>query len=845
MYRVLACLTGEHDLRLVVIAAVICALAAISSFHIYRRVTNSPPIQQRRYRHHLWVGLTGVSTGAGIWATHFVAMLAYDSGLPTAYEPVLTLASMLVAISVTTVGYAIAATGQHATPEKYRFDALGRQVTVTIGDANAALGGAVIGGGIGIMHYTGMAALRVPGTIEWDTAYVLVSLALGIVLAAAALVANRRFGSWVAASLLTLAICSMHFTGMASATVVPGPGLTVQASAINAVGMGSAVAGVTVLILLAAVAAALVNSQAEREVQLRQLIEAQRLGKMGDWRYRLGDREVWLAPATYDLLQYQGGGFDPARRAVLSVFAEDGARRLLQSQAEVACGGVVKSADVKLCRGDGSVGDFMITSKPLQKADGRVVGFSGTIQDISERKQAEEQLERLAYYDPLTGLANRALFRRELDSIFARCARSGAAGALLLLDLDRFKEVNDTLGHPAGDELLVKVAHLISRNLDQGHFLARLGGDEFAILVQDCDRTGAGELAGRIVAAVSGSLLLERGEVGIGTSIGVALIPRDGGTSSELLRSADLALYRAKEDGRGCFTFFRPDMNTAAQHKIALARELRTAISENAGLAVHYQPQVDLATGRVSGYEALMRWHHPVLGHIPPAVFVPIAESSRLISDLGLWILRQAAAQAKAWLDAGEPPREVAVNVSAAQIWHTDLVGEVADVLASTGLPSRLLCLELTESLLADHAADRVRTVLKGLKQLGVTLALDDFGTGYSSLGYLTQLPFDKLKVDRVFIDGIAGSERSRELLKGIVALGRGLGMTVHAEGAETPHEVRIVRDLGCDQVQGFYFARPTLPAEALAFARALEACPCSDLLSDHPAPAARPKAAA
>jgi EAL domain-containing protein (putative c-di-GMP-specific phosphodiesterase class I) len=235
---------------------------------------------------------------------------------------------------------------------------------------------------------------------------------------------------------------------------------------------------------------------------------------------------------------------------------------------------------------------------------------------------------------------------------------------------------------------------------------------------------------------------------------------------------------------------------------------------------VHYQPQVELSTGRVTGFEALMRWTHPTFGNVPPSDFIPIAESSQLICDLGLWILREAALQAKAWIDAGETAREIAVNVSAAQIWHTDFVGDVVRVLKETGLPPHLLCLELTESLLADHAEGRVRTVLTEFKRLGVTLALDDFGTDYSSLGYLTQLPFDKLKIDRIFIGGIVSSERARRLLEGVIALGRGLGMLIVMEGVENPGEVEILRGFNCDVIQGYVFARPTPASQALTFAR-------------------------
>jgi diguanylate cyclase (GGDEF)-like protein len=454
---------------------------------------------------------------------------------------------------------------------------------------------------------------------------------------------------------------------------------------------------------------------------------------------------------------------------------------------------------------------------------GRLVdSFNETLGEIRKR---DRELEKLAYYDPLTGLANRALFRRTLDDGLSHCGRTGTQGALLLLDLDRFKEVNDTLGHAAGDELLIKVAHLIGRVLPEHHFLARLGGDEFAIMVPECgDASAIERLAAEVIAAISGSIVLERGEVTVETSIGIVLIPGDGPTASDLLRNADLALYRAKEEGRGRFVFFKPDMHIALQRRTELARDLHSAISENVGLSVHYQPQIDLATGRVTAFEALMRWNHPTRGSIPPSEFIPVAENSRLICDLGLWVLRHAALQAKAWLDAGEPPREVAVNVSTAQIWHADLVRQVADVLEQTGLPPHLLCIELTESLLADYAEGHVRTVLKALKGLGVRLALDDFGTDYSSLGYLARLPFDKLKIDRLFVDGITDSDRARELVKGIIALGRGLGMAVVAEGTEKPREVEILRGYGCDLAQGYVFARPTVAADALEFARRREA---------------------
>ena len=387
MFRVLACVVEEHDFRLVILAAVICAVAAFASFRIFALAIAGRHVRYNPHRRLLWLGLTGISTGAGIWSTHFVAMLAYKSELPTAYDPVLTLTSILIAIGVTTLGYAIAASRDRRPAAGYRFDT---SHLVDRKDVRAAAGGGVIGAGIGFMHYTGMSAVIIPGTFTWDIPYVTASVVLGCVLAAAALVASRRLNArwafWIAPGLLTLAICSLHFTAMAAATVIPDPTIVVQPSVINTLGMAFAVAGSTILIMLATVGSALVNSQVERDQHL-QLLEAQRLGKIGDWRYVFGS-EIWVGPQVYNLLGYKPRAARPSRKAILSVYRGDGARRVIEAQAEVARSREVKTVDVKFRRGDGSLGDFAVTSKALTNSGGEVIGFAGTIQDISERKSA-------------------------------------------------------------------------------------------------------------------------------------------------------------------------------------------------------------------------------------------------------------------------------------------------------------------------------------------------------------------------------------------------------------------------------------------------------------------------
>ncbi|MGL4285232.1 MAG: sensor domain-containing protein [Phreatobacter sp.] len=554
------------------------------------------------------------------------------------------------------------------------------------------------------------------------------------------------------------------------------------------------------------------------------LREAHRLGKIGTWNYRLGAERVTWATECFSLLGLDPATFDPTHAKVLAHFLDEAAERIVALQKDVIRTQRTGTIDVQARRFDGTVGDFALTCKAELDAEGKVLGVIGTMQDISERKEAERRLEVLAYRDPLTGLANRALFKRELASLIDACFRKGSSGALLLIDLDRFKEVNDSLGHAAGDELLTRVAVLLRQELGPKAFIARLGGDEFAVLPERQDHdTDIGEMADRIVSRLTGPIDLSDGEAFIGATVGIANLPEDGSTVDEAMRNADLALYMAKEAGRGRSMVFAPAYAQAVEQRLDLGRHLRHAIDEGT-LHAHYQAQVELPGRKVIGFEALLRWSHPERGPISPAEFIPIAESSGLIVDLGLWVLREACQQACKWIDAGLPPRSVAVNVSPAQFWNMDFETAVSAVLAETGLPPHLLCLELTESLFVDHTEQRISRTLTALSALGVRLALDDFGTGYSSLGYLTRLPFDRLKVDRSFVDGIATRPEKRKLLGGIIALSRGLGMSVVAEGAERESEVQVLTELGCDCVQGFVFARPVPPDAAPWVAEKIEA---------------------
>jgi len=564
-------------------------------------------------------------------------------------------------------------------------------------------------------------------------------------------------------------------------------------------------------------------AQAKLDERTRALQEAHRLGKIGTWSYRLDiDRTVW-APELYQLLGFDADRFEPTDETMRPYFLDGDADRFRDVQKRVLRTRRTESMDLRILHADGTARDLAVICK-AEVAHDRVIGIIGTVQDVTERKEAERQLEMLAYTDPLTALANRALFKRQLAALIEGCALDGRGGALLLIDLDRFKEVNDSLGHAAGDELLIRVAGALRLELGPRAFIARLGGDEFAVLVEGCGMSDAAltGLADRIIARLSGPVDLTEGEAFIGATVGIARLPEHGGAAETAMRNADLALYMAKEAGRGRAQLFEPVHAQAVDQRLDLGRHLRHAVEAGA-LTAHYQPQVDLRTGRVTGFEALLRWTHPERGPISPTEFIPIAESSGLIVDLGLWVLREACRQGRAWLDAGLPPRSVSVNVSPAQVWSMDFETAVSAVLAETGLPAELLCLELTESLFVDHTEQRISRTLTALSGLGVRLALDDFGSGYSSLGYLTRLPFDRLKVDRAFVDGVSTAPEKRKLLGGIIALSRGLGMKVVAEGAELPAEVDVLGELDCDLVQGFVFSPPVVPDEALLVAASIE----------------------
>jgi diguanylate cyclase (GGDEF)-like protein len=433
------------------------------------------------------------------------------------------------------------------------------------------------------------------------------------------------------------------------------------------------------------------------------------------------------------------------------------------------------------------------------------------IVDVTEKRQAEARIAHMAHHDALTGLPNRVLFHERLEEALLRVHRYPEILAVLYLDLDQFKSVNDTLGHPVGDKLLVAVADRLRKCLRDCDMVARFGGDEFAVLqIGLAGPHEAGDLGERIVTLLSEPYDIDGQQGVIGASVGIALAPADGETAEQLLRNADIALYQAKEDGRRVFRFFEPGMDTRLRARRALEFDLRKALAAGE-FELYYQPLITLETGVISGFEALLRWHHPSRGMVAPAEFIPVAEEIGLIVPIGEWVLRQACAEAATWPDN----LKVAVNLSPVQFKKANLPQVVFATLASSGLPAARLELEITESIFLANSETNLAT-LRRLRALGVGISMDDFGIGYSGLSYLRAFPFDKIKIDRSFISELGENTDCMAIIKAVTNLGSTLGIPTLAEGAETEKQFAQLREAGCTEMQGYLFSRP-IPASEIA----------------------------
>jgi diguanylate cyclase len=767
--KVFACISGEHDLWLVGVACLICLFAAFTATALF----DQSRITARRQNN--WIALTGFVSGTGIWATHFIAMLAHESHALIGYDLGLTLLSILIAIAVTGVGWWVA---------------LGRHPLA------AWAGGAIIGVGIALMHFVGMAALIVPGVIVWDGWGIIASLVLGIGLGALALVAHAhdsRSVPWRCGLLLTLAICGLHFTGMSAASIVADIAMAPSESVGTAV-LTAAVIASALIILVISLGVVLLDRRLARSA----IEEAGRQRALADAAVEglvviAGDGVIDANRSFLRLAGYVGNDIPPCDLA--SLFPDlDPARLVMGPDAQPV------EADLISARGPDRRVEILMRPITWKGRELRMLA----VRDVTERNAAKAQIDRLANHDTLTGLPNRVTYGSQLASALDAATANGAMVAALSIGLDNFKAVNDLHGYPAGDELLTAVGRRLRRLVRENDLVARLGGDEFSVLQSGLsDPEGAGLLGDRILRAMERPIRVGSKSVLIGCSIGVAIFPQDAPDPAGLMKNADLALSRAKLDGRGVLRFYEAAMDEAIRERRQLGADLQEAIARGE-LGIHFQPIIDLKTGQVTGFEALARWTHSRLGSISPSLFIPLAEETGFIVKLGDWMLRRATAEATSW----DKSMTVSVNVSPAQFLRSDFVASIKAILDDALLDPSRLDMEVTEGLLIGNA-DRALAMLTEIKALGVTVSLDDFGTGYSSLNYLRLFPFDRVKIDQCFVRDLSKSYQSRAIIKAIIDLGHGLGLTVIAEGVETEAQLKALRDGGCDLAQGFLISKP------------------------------------
>jgi diguanylate cyclase (GGDEF)-like protein/PAS domain S-box-containing protein len=909
MLRVLNCLGTEHDWRLVILAGLVCFFVSGVAISLFNRA-----LALRGSARLGWLLTASFATGSGVWATHFIAMLAFDPGFPIVFNVGLTLLSLLVAIVITAIGLVLAIFG-------------GRRWS-------AAAGGAIVGGGIACMHYLGMAAVEMPGAIVWARDLVVASIVLGIVFGAAALELATRSdtarGMVTAAGMLALAIVSHHFVAMGAAGIIPGYVQDIDRAALAPASLALGIAAVTAVVLalcmfgvwsdrrnreklsernrwLDAAIDNMIQGLCMFDAQNRLMVWNERYQSM----YNIDPTKIWRGCTVRDLLDARvavgafpldsagyeaklnealkqnkaltlnieladgrtihvvnrptpSGGWVATHediterktaerelenaRAFLDTIIEnvpspiivkslpDKRYVLLNRAAENHLGvkretmlgktaqdfmpegtaAMIDANDQKLIENGKTLfydehtiitpgnGTRIATSTrlPLFGADGKPQYLVSVVDDITERKRSEQRIAHMTHHDTLTDLPNRAAFNSCLTATLELAAAANESFAVLSIDLDRFKAVNDVFGHMVGDALLREVS-LRMEAVCQGAFLARIGGDEFAVITPTGPQpAGAETLAGRLNAAFGAELQLGSHTLQVGLTIGVGIYPQDGADATTLVANADAALFRAKAEGRGSVRFFEVAMDKQLRETRVLQEDLRVAIQREE-LVLHYQPQAHI-DGTVTGFEALVRWHHPRHGLVPPSTFIPLAEESGTINALGEWVLRAACREAASW----PRPMNIAINLSPVQFQHSDLPKLVHQVLLETGLSPKRLELEITEGVLIGEFTTAV-SILRRLKNLGVRIAMDDFGTGYSSLSYLQSFPFDKIKIDKAFINNLDHSQQSATIIRAVIALGRGLDVPVLAEGVETEEQLKFLAAEGCDEIQGYLIGRP------------------------------------
>ncbi|GLK75461.1 diguanylate cyclase [Methylopila jiangsuensis] len=766
MNQVIGCFVSQHDYRLSALAVLICAMASFACVRLLRYAK-----VQSGYARDVWVTIAAATAGMGVWSTHFIAMLAYEAGLPVRYDLPITVLSLLLCVVIILVGFRIAIDGERT-----------------------AIGGLIVGAGISVMHFTGMMAIEVQARESWDIALIAASLGFSLALSAVALpvILSRTEikAQLLGPLLLVLGVGLLHFTAMAAMRLTPDPTLDVVEAGRAASGLALGVALASTAIVLIGLAALYVDLLERRKLKL----ERHRLMSLADASAEglliCDDRTVLIANGNLTgMLGRPSGSLNgsPVQEVLSLPTAE--LNRLMH---------VGLGADIELIGADGLLVPAQIRVRAIDITDR--VHLAVSVRDLRTRLAAEAEIRRLEHHDQLTGLANRAHFKHRLDGALESASAVGGKVAVLCLDIDRFSRINDLYGQNSGDALLRALGLALQSTLARGEVAARFGGDEFVVFAPVAQTADAEDVARRMLACVSETSRDYAG--GVSASVGVAIHPEDAPDRMTLLRNAGVALLHAKAEPGSAWRFFERAMAEELNDRRLMEHDLRAAAALGE-LFMVYQPQACARTGRIQGFEALIRWRRGG-DLVSPATFIPIAEECGAISAIGEWALRRVCGDAASWTN----PLYVAVNVSPVQLLDTGFVELLHALLLETGLPPTRLEVEITETALIRDFL-RTLTALRRLKALGVRIAMDDFGTGYSSLSNLRAFPFDKIKIDRSFVSGLDQNGQSAAIVRSVIGLGRGLGLPVTAEGVETESELSVLREEGCEGVQGYHIGRP------------------------------------
>lgn len=792
----------EYDLRIVLLAGVICLFSSVTSVTVLNR---SAGVQGWRLG---WLALAGVTTGVGIWTTHFTAMLAHTPGLRLGFDPMAAMASVLLAALFSTAGWAVTFSGR-------------RRASV--------LGGGLVGVGLACAHYVHIASMAASGMVVRDYRLVVTSLILGIGLCGLAGWSARgrtgKSGTIYPAAALSAAILSLHFVGMSAMTIVPERATARNAALLRIDDVGGLIVSGAVLLLAVAAAVGFHDLRLARKsyADMKRLEAVVVALKESETRYRLAAKAtsdaIWVWRHADDVIEWGEGictrlGYrDTGLETSLDwwserVHPEDVAKVVASLDAALKSSSDIWNMEYRFCKGDGNYADIHAQGHIVRDDTGAPVYTVGAMIDITERRSSERKLRWAAEYDTLTELPNRHLFNLTVEGQLDQSSTRLKSLALILIDIDHFKVVNDTMGHPAGDTLLIKIASRLKASVPSNSEVYRLGGDEFAIVIANHSADEAMDQARAIIGAVTQPFNIEQRDLDASVSAGAAVWPEDGLSSEELLKSADLALYAAKADGRAVVRRYRPDMRHAVERRVSMLSDARKALKDN-HVVPFYQPKVSLATGELRGFEALLRWHHGDYGLQSPAKIAAAFEDLELSAQLTERMVDRVVSDMRNWLDAGLDFHSIAINGSAADFRREDFGDRLLEKLHRADIPPSRLELEVTETVFVGKIAERVECTLKMVSQAGMTVALDDFGTGYASLTHLRQFPVDVIKIDRSFVSrlNMSDDEEDAAIVKAVISLAGSMGMTCVAEGVETAEQAAQLRQYGCDAAQGYFFS--------------------------------------